>query len=250
MSQCATVSSPSIAAPKQALDALLHACLENDLTALATAVDPVNVNAAVLDGLLPLQVAATAGACEAVRALVGHGARVDATDNASTGQNTALHFAVLARRTRAVRTLLDLGANPNARNCVGTTPMHDAARVGDIQVAQALAQGGADLRLENHYGNTIVHRACLHSNHDMVLWIMRAVAPVLRPAMLAQCNHAGYNVQDIAVSRNLGSMARLLDTLGAQPSQPTSHLVTRPYSELHAWKIFLRQVAALAASPA
>ena len=247
MSQCATVSSPSVSRPSRACDPLLDACLENDLLALAKAIDVQSVNAPVLDGLLPLQVAATAGHCEAVRALVRYGAHVDATDNAATGQNTALHFAVLARRDQAVRTLLDLGANPNAVNCVGTTPMHDAARVGDIQVADALKAGGANLVLENGYGNTILQRACLHNNHDMVLWTMRAVPATQRASLLAHRNHAGYNVQDIATSRGLRSMVRLLETLGAKTSQPADLLMARAYSELHAWKIFLQDATASAA---
>ena len=244
MSQCATPSTTSTALPHSASYVLLHACLENDLAALAGAIGAACVNAAVVDGLLPLQVAATAGHCDAVRALVAYGAQVDATDNASTGRNTALHFAVLARRTRTVRTLLDLGASPNAANCVGTTPMHDAARVGDIQVAEALKNSGANLTLKNGYGNTILQRACLHNNHEMVLWCMHAVSRPLRTTMLEHRNHAGYNVQDIAISRNLRAMTHLLDSLGAQPSQAFHQLTKRRYSELHAWTTFLRDNAA------
>lgn len=228
-----------VASSVWAYDSLLDACLENDLKSLAEVIDRENINAPVLDGLLPLQVAATAGHEDAVRALVRHGARVNATDNASAGKNAALHFAVLARRLHAVRALLELGADPNALNCVKTTPMHDAARVGDVDIAESLKAKGADLMLENSYGNTVLHRACLHGNQDMVLWVLRSLRVSSRATMLAHRNHAGYNVQDVAISRSAHSMVRLLESLGAQCSHPHSQLLSKPYSELKAWKAFL-----------
>jgi hypothetical protein len=46
--------------------------------------------------------------------------------------------------SEAVRLLLSAGADVNARNIVGETPLHDAAANGQSEVAALLIAGGAD----------------------------------------------------------------------------------------------------------
>jgi len=71
--------------------------------------------------------------------------------------NTALHIA--AKKPGAVRlvyALIEAGANVNAKNTQGWTPLH---RTLEPQVAQALIDHGADLRARDSMGSTPLHTA-------------------------------------------------------------------------------------------
>jgi ankyrin repeat protein len=84
---------------------------------------------------------------EALDALVARGAKVDAEVN----RGTALTWAAACGRTRAIRRLLELGADPNNRGTFGgpehgegTTALHHAAEGGHLDAIRALLDAGAD----------------------------------------------------------------------------------------------------------
>lgn len=94
---------------------------------------------------------------DALDALVARGARIDA----DVYRGTALAWAAFCGRTRAIKRLLALGANPNRRTTfggpehgVGTTALHIAAGYGQLDAIEALLDGGADpeVRDELHHG--------------------------------------------------------------------------------------------------
>ncbi|AXW21816.1 ankyrin repeat domain-containing protein [Ralstonia solanacearum] len=58
-------------------------------------------------------------------------------------RGTALSFAVAAGRIELVRTLLELGANPNTRNDKGVSPLDFAQRKRRDDIATLLRQFGA-----------------------------------------------------------------------------------------------------------
>ena len=80
-----------------------------------------------------------------VRLLVARGADLDAKDTSGT---TPLLMAAGFLRARAVNTLLALGANVNAKDASGISPLRRALR-GDygqnMAVIEALVAGGADM---------------------------------------------------------------------------------------------------------
>jgi len=61
----------------------------------------------------------------------------------STDDYTALHHAAAAGRSAVVEFLLKHEADPNADSGGGWTPLHIAARRGDLEVIRALVEGGA-----------------------------------------------------------------------------------------------------------
>ena len=61
----------------------------------------------------------------------------------STDDYTALHHAAAAGRSAVVEFLLKHKADPNADSGGGWTPLHIAARRGDLEVIRALVEGGA-----------------------------------------------------------------------------------------------------------
>jgi ankyrin repeat protein len=84
---------------------------------------------------------------DALDVLVARGAAVDSEVN----RGTALAWAAACGRTGAVRRLLALGADPNARTTFGgpehgdgTTALHHAAEDGQLEAIEALLDAGAD----------------------------------------------------------------------------------------------------------
>ena len=66
-------------------------------------------------------------------------------------QNTPLHAAAAGRSKDAVRALLEHGADVNARQHGGWTALHAASQNGDVEMVRLLIAGGADVqaRAEN-----------------------------------------------------------------------------------------------------
>ena len=91
-----------------------------------------------------LHYAAAEGAVDAIRLLVHHGATLDFPDMLSG--NTPLHLAAGLRQLAACRELVALGANVDARNNSGTTPLMVAAGMDESgDCVRALVQAGADI---------------------------------------------------------------------------------------------------------
>ena len=86
-------------------------------------------------------IAASAGNVPVVRALLAHGADVNAV-TARTGA-TALMWAVAAPHPDIVKVLIDAGADVHVSSEKGFTPLLFAARNGDIETAKILLAAGA-----------------------------------------------------------------------------------------------------------
>ncbi len=66
--------------------------------------------------------------------------------------NFPLHMAAFFGQTDNIATLLDAGADPNARTEDGFTPLHIAARRNKVEAIQALINAGADHNARNKNG--------------------------------------------------------------------------------------------------
>jgi ankyrin repeat protein len=101
------------------------------------------VNAWAPDGFTALSLAAFFGQPRAVALLVERGADVSAVSrNAMEVQ--ALHAATAARNADAVTILLEAGADPDARQHGGWTPLAAARHAGQDAIAEILLAHGAD----------------------------------------------------------------------------------------------------------
>lgn len=76
---------------------------------------------------------------------------------AETG-NTVLHELPMGY-TALYAALRDAGADANARNFAGRTPLHCAAAAGDFQLARLLLRDGASATAAAHGGETPMHAA-------------------------------------------------------------------------------------------
>jgi uncharacterized protein len=102
------------------------------------------VNAVSSDGWLPLHLAAHFGHADAVLELLNKGAKANAPST-NAMRNMALHAAAAGRAPVVAKLLLDAGADVNARQSGGWTPLHSAAQNGDVEFARVLAEAGADV---------------------------------------------------------------------------------------------------------
>lgn len=106
------------------------------------------------------------------KALVAHGANVNAQDSVG---NTPLH-TVAGRDTALLEQLLEAGADVHATNNQGATPLFNAR---SAQAVDMLVRAGAPIDARDARGNTAVMRLAQAANKDTVL-AMLAHNPDLR----------------------------------------------------------------------
>src|SRR5260221_1186683 len=94
----------------------------------------------------------------------------------AAAQTGALVDAVKDRNHQAARALLDRHANPNAREADGTTPLHWAARLDDLESVKLLLSAGAHVNLANRYGVTPLMLAATNGNAAIADALLRAGA--------------------------------------------------------------------------
>ena len=101
-----------------------------------------------------LWVAAQTGNLEAVKGSIAIGADVNSSDQEG---DTALHFA--AKYPAVAAYLIQKGANVDARNNWGDTPIFRVANNGNLKMVQFFADKGAELDLRNDHGATPLNYA-------------------------------------------------------------------------------------------
>ncbi len=115
-----------------------------------------------------LHIAAAAYRTALVRELVELGAAVDATNRrkqqplhyAVDGGPGAVHWDPRAQAA-TINALVDAGADPNAVDTGGVTPLHRAVRNRCAAAVQALLERGADPKRKNNSGSTAAQLAQL-----------------------------------------------------------------------------------------
>lgn len=104
---------------------------------------------------LPVHVASQLGNVDVLRALLDHGSGVYAAT--AVDGCTALHFSANHNRPIAIKVLVEAGANIQAPDDTGATPLHHANSSPDA--ALALVKHGADTNAATHMGRTPLHYA-------------------------------------------------------------------------------------------
>jgi|SRR5579871_3753633 len=195
-----------------------------------------NANAALLNGETVLMSCSRAGNPDAVRALLKHGASVQAKESAH-GQ-TALMWAAANKHPEVIRLLLDAGADFRVHSLIytmtvvgedtqrlgreklnydvqrgGMTALMFVAREGDVESARLLVAAGADVNECLPDGMSTLVLAAHSGNGKVAEFLLDKDA---RP----NASDIGYTALHAAVLRDDLSLVKALLAHGADPNLP------------------------------
>jgi len=124
--------------------------------------------------------------------------------------STHLHTAIKQDLVTVVEFFVHtLGFDINQWDLHGYTPLHLAAKTGNVKMCQVLLGLGANLEVEGTHGLTAVQLA-LHNGHEAVVdFLVAKGANIKKPCILT-----GLNVLWLALSKNMLSTARKLINTG------------------------------------
>ncbi len=122
---------------------------EEDAAIIAALSTLSNLDEADRDGRTMLINAAVYGKYEVAKYLLAHNANIHAADGLGF---TALHGAVKGKDAQMVQLLLESGADANAKNALGNTPLFVASWQRP-DIIKLLLEHGADPTAANNFGN-------------------------------------------------------------------------------------------------
>jgi uncharacterized protein len=132
--------------------------------------DPALANAYAPDGFTPLGLASFFGHAETVNALLAAGAAVSQASR-ETMKLTPLASALAVQRNDIARTLIEHGADVNAKGDNDVAPLHTAAARGNLESATLLLEHGADINAVTTDGKTAITYAQEHNHSEMVRFL-------------------------------------------------------------------------------
>ncbi|HUT52061.1 MAG TPA: ankyrin repeat domain-containing protein [bacterium] len=97
--------------------------------------------------------------------LLDRGADVNAADEDGC---TPLIWAALSGKRETVELLIARGGDVNCKDSDGQTPLHIAATTGDVAMARLLIEKGADVNARDYFGITPLRSAALNEDSAMV----------------------------------------------------------------------------------
>jgi ankyrin repeat protein len=168
---------------------LIVAAGENNLSEVSRLLSVgADVNAKDNWGNTSLIVASHLGHVQVVIELVDHGADIEST---TISDRTALHKASLNGHVAVVNELLSpndsnvsspnilgkrksrAGANTEAKDNDGDTPLHCASTYGYLPVVKALLSGGANILAVNNYGALSIHYAVRRGKSEVAKFLLQ-----------------------------------------------------------------------------
>lgn len=151
------------------------------LTLTVPASAQIAPNAGELAAYRGLHAAAAEGDAAEIERLVKTGTAIDARDNHA---RTPLHVAAFMRKQDAARTLMRLGADPNALEAQKYDIVTIASVADDVPMLKlALAGGGSAKNITSPYEGTALIAAA-HLGHDEVVRMLIAAKAPLDPSTI------------------------------------------------------------------
>lgn len=151
--------------------------------------------------------AAAKGDQELVKVLLKKGADVNAKD---TKGMTPLVYAVAGGYERIVKTLLDGGADVNAIANDGRRALYVAVARGDSGIVKLLIKSNADVNVKDGHGSTVLHTAAVWNRQEIAEMLIEAGADI------SLLDGEGRSALDLAQWWGSEKTARLLRASGAK----------------------------------
>ncbi|CVL06292.1 related to ankyrin [Fusarium mangiferae] len=143
---------------------------------------------------------------QVLQLLLQSGADVNASDELG---HSPLYMASHYGFTDAVETLIKNGAYMDIKSASGETPLHCGSRRGHFAVAQLLMQNGADIGSKDNCGRTPLHHACRSGNLEVV----KLVIGSSQTQTFGEADHWGSTPLSLAARiGSVGIVKALLDT--------------------------------------
>uniref|UniRef100_A0A8C1PSD6 phospholipase A2 n=1 Tax=Cyprinus carpio TaxID=7962 RepID=A0A8C1PSD6_CYPCA len=185
-------SSAHVAVDTGLRDCLKHNYFKGHVLCAQMCMGVNELNAA---GETPIHIACRLGRVEAVKGLLGGGARCDIMGSNGYPIHTAMKFSEKRCRTRIFsfnfkhqskstsgggsdlwrnmsRVLLDRGCNINYLSKTGESPLHILTKRGRFEAAMTLLTHGADPNIKGQDGNTALHLAMKLDHMDLIKALM------------------------------------------------------------------------------
>jgi len=191
----------------------------NDVQTLRRLVSAQNVNVPIDRGRTPLMLAANTGTVEAMQALISAGADVNASDNVGI---TPLMFSV--RDNAKVRLLLTAGARVNEKSRQSQTALLiAAANSGAIETVRLLVEKGADAKAVGASGRTGLILAAGANDLEMVRFFLEQGVNV---NAVNTTDISGHTALMAAAAQNNTAAVRLLIDKGANVNMAATDAAT------------------------
>ncbi|MGD2095837.1 MAG: ankyrin repeat domain-containing protein [Phycisphaerales bacterium] len=110
------------------------------------------------------------GNADQVRSLLSDGADINARDRIG---GTPLHAAVQNRHLELIELLIDEGADINAKNNTGQTPLHLAVDYSQQDIAELLIEKGADINITTNRRENALTMARRRRNSEMEQFLLQ-----------------------------------------------------------------------------
>ncbi len=192
---------------------LEFAILDQDMDQIQQLVreNPLLVNVRDGNGQTPLYFAAREANMEASRFLLANHAAVDTKDRwGRTPLFAAIYEEPLVLdRAPIVTLLIESGADLNATDDMGNTPLHMAA-FGETEIVKLLLEQGADVNAVNDAGETPLHKAVQYPEYEIVRELLRHGADKNRH------NAQGLTPMQIAEERGWAILVELLKSAAVE----------------------------------
>ena len=144
---------------------------------------------------------------DAVKRLLAEGADPNAVNRFGV---TPLHEAATVGNAAMLEALLDAGGDANAAFGEGETVLMTAARAGDVaSVKTLLAHGGKPDATENWHGQTALMWAAIENHADIVQLLIDAGAEIDRASTKHDWVKISYSEGNVPKTRDLGGLTAL-----------------------------------------
>ena len=132
------------------------------------------INATDSFGKTPLLYASRRGDLKAVKSLINNGADVNISDSM---RRSPLHMAARSRSVPIIRCLMNSGADPNAANFLNESAAHYACyEENGVALVQPLVNAKSDVNLRSKYGRTMLDIAAQFGHPALVKYLIKSGA--------------------------------------------------------------------------